>query len=239
MRNIEKQYVIDVMAEDSWRLFRIMGEFVKAFEEMSEIGKAVTIFGSARLPQDDPYYKQAEELSQKLAEAGYAVITGGGPSIMEAGNKGAFKAGGVSVGLNIDLPHEQEPNPYQTVELNFRYFFVRKVMFVKYCVAFVIFPGGYGTLDELFEALTMIQTKKILPFPVYLVGSEFWQGLLDWLRGTLVRAGTISEADLDLFKIVDDTSHIPTEIAEYYKDTDHAGFKVPQVDPEVVAKSGM
>ncbi|MDQ3459322.1 MAG: TIGR00730 family Rossman fold protein [Deinococcota bacterium] len=239
MNNPEKQYVIDMLAEDSWRLFRIMGEFVQGFEEMSEVRRAVTLFGSARLPQTNPYYEMAERLARDLVGSGYAVITGGGPSLMEAGNKGAFEAGGVSVGLNIDLPHEQSPNSYQTHELSFRYFFVRKVMFVKYCVAFVIFPGGFGTLDELFEALTMIQTKKILPFPVYLIGSEFWQGMLDWLKHTLVAQGTIAEADLGLFKVVDDVSAIPSEISAYYQDADHGGFKVPQQDPEASAKSGM
>jgi uncharacterized protein (TIGR00730 family) len=239
MNHPEQQYVIDALAEDSWRLFRIMGEFVQGFEEMSVVARAVTIFGSARLPKDHVYYQQAETLAQDLAKAGYAVITGGGPSIMEAGNKGALEAGGVSVGLNIDLPHEQKPNAYQTIELNFRYFFVRKVMFIKYCSAFVIFPGGFGTLDELFEALTMIQTKKLKPFPVYLVGSAFWGGLVAWLKDTLVKEGTISAADLDLFKVVDDVSLIPDEIGDYYRDADHAGFKVPQEDPEVAAKSGM
>ena len=212
----EKQYVIDALAEDSWRMFRIMGEFVQGFEEMADVGKAVTIFGSARFKADNLYAQKAEQLARALAESGYAVLTGGGPGIMEAGNKGAYQAGGRSVGLNIDLPHEQDPNPYQTDVVNFRYFFVRKVMLVKYSTAFVVFPGGFGTLDELFEALTLIQTKKLKPFPVYLIGVEYWQGLVDWLKGTLEELGTISEKDLHLFKILDDVADIPKEIDEYY-----------------------
>lgn len=223
----EKQYVIDVLAEESWRLFRIMGEFVQGFEEMTDLGRAVTIYGSARFRPGEPYVAKAEELAGRLAKAGYAVITGGGPGIMEAGNKGAIDAGGHSIGLNIDLPHEQKPNPYQTQVLKFRYFFVRKVMLVKYSTAFVAFPGGFGTIDELFESLTLIQTEKIKPYPVYLVGSEFWGGLIDWLQDVLVREGTISKADLHLFKVVDDVSTIPDEIEEYYLSANHGGFEVP------------
>lgn len=227
MDTLEKQYVIDALAVDSWRLFRIMGEFVQGFEEMADVGKAVTIFGSARFRPDHPYYAKAEQLARKLAESGYAVITGGGPGIMEAGNKGAYEAGGRSLGLNIDLPHEQEPNPYQTDTLKFRYFFTRKVMLVKYSTAFVVFPGGFGTIDELFEALTLIQTKKIKPFPVYLIGVEYWRGLLQWLQGTLVRHGTISPEDMHLFKVLDDVSEIPTEIEKYYHRENHGGFNLP------------
>ena len=226
----ERQYVIDALAGESWRLFRIMGEFVQGFEDMSDVGPAVTLFGSARLREGHPYFEQAEELARRLSEAGYAVLTGGGPGIMEAGNKGAFERGGRSVGLNIDLPHEQAPNPYQTHSLDFRYFFVRKVMLVRYSSAFVVFPGGFGTIDELFEALTLIQTKKILPFPVYLVGAEFWGGLITWLQNTLLRAGTISEEDLHLFKVVDDTASLPGEIDAYYRDRNHAGFRKPDED---------
>lgn len=224
----EKQYVIDALAEDSWRMFRILGEFVQGFEEMADIGKAVTIFGSSRLTPEHPYYRTAEELSGALAECGYAVLTGGGPGIMEAGNKGAFEGGGRSVGLNIALPHEQAPNPYQTDSLDFTYFFVRKVMLVKYSTAFVVFPGGFGTIDELFEALTLIQTKKIKPFPVYLVGVEYWQGLIQWIDATLVRQGTVSEHDLHLFKVVDDVSTIPAEIDRYYRNGNHGGFDLPE-----------
>jgi uncharacterized protein (TIGR00730 family) len=223
----EQQYVIDALAAESWRLFRIMGEFVQGFEEMSGVQKAVTIFGSARLGAEHPYYRQAEALGRNLARAGYTVITGGGPGIMEAGNKGAFEANGKSVGLNIDLPFEQGPNPYQTTELKFRYFFVRKVMLVKYSSAFVVFPGGFGTIDELFEALTLVQTRKIHPFPVYLVGVSYWQGLVDWLEQSLLAAGTIAARDLELFKLVDDTSAIPEEISAYYETASHAGFVVP------------
>ncbi len=229
----ERQYVIDALAGESWRLFRIMGEFVQGFEDMSDVGPAVTIFGSARLKEDHPTYAQAENLARHLSESGYTVLTGGGPGIMEAGNKGAFERGGRSIGLNIDLPHEQAPNPYQTDSLDFRYFFVRKVMLVRYSSAFVVFPGGFGTIDELFEALTLIQTKKILPFPVYLVGVEFWQGLIEWLKNTLLRAGTISEDDLHLFKVVDDTASIPEEIDRYYQDLNHAGFRKPDEDDPV------
>jgi len=219
MNKPEKQYVIDALAEDSWRMFRIMGEFVQGFEEMADVGKAVTIFGSARFKSGNPYFEKAEQLAAELARSGYAVVTGGGPGIMEAGNKGAFEAGGRSVGLNINLPHEQAPNPYQTDLVSFRYFFVRKVMLVKYSTAFVVFPGGFGTLDELFEALTLIQTKRLKPFPVYLIGVDYWQGLVKWLKGTLEALGTISEKDLHLFKVLDDVADIPKEIDEYYANT--------------------
>jgi len=222
-----KQYVIDAMAEDAWRMFRILGEFAQGFDEMADVGKAVTIFGSARLGPTHPDYAKAETLAADLARRGYAVVTGGGPGIMEAANKGAFEAGGRSVGLNIALPHEQAPNGYQTDKVNFRYFFVRKVVLVKYSTAFVVFPGGFGTIDELFEALTLIQTKKIKPFPVFLVGVEYWRGLLQWLQGTLVRAGTIAEHDLHLFKVVDDVGGIPDEIEAYYTSAHHAGFNLP------------
>jgi len=223
----EQQYVIDALAGESWRLFRIMGEFVQGFEEMSDVQKAVTIFGSARLTSEHPYYEQAETLARSLAACGYTVLTGGGPGIMEAGNKGAYEAGGRSVGLNIDLPFEQNPNPYQTDELKFRYFFIRKVMLVKYSSAFVVFPGGFGTIDELFEALTLVQTKKIHPFPVYLVGTAFWEGLVSWLQETLLKVGTIAAHDLELFKLVDDVRSIPSEIEAYYRSDSHAGFRVP------------
>ena len=229
-KQIEKQYVIDALAEDSWRMFKIMGEFVNGFEEMADVGKAVTIFGSARFEPENPYYKQATDLAAQLAQCGYAVITGGGPGIMEAGNKGAFEADGQSIGLNINLPFEQHANPYLTNEVNFKYFFTRKVMLVKYSTAFVVFPGGFGTLDELFESLTLIQTQKILPFPVYLVGRDFWQGLIDWLRGTLLKEGTISEKNMWLFKIVDDINSIPEEIDKYFKTAEHGGFKLPSED---------
>lgn len=227
MQNIEKQYVIDALAEDSWRMFRILGEFVQGFEELAGVGKAVTVFGSARLDEDSSTYASARLLASDLAEAGYTILTGGGPGIMEAANRGALDVGGRSIGLNIDLPHEQSPNPYQTDSIKFKYFFVRKVMLVKYSTAFVVFPGGFGTIDELFEALTLIQTKKIKPFPVYLVGVEYWRGLMQWLQGTLLRHGTISENDLHLFKVVDDVSVIAREIEQYYLNENHAGFNLP------------
>ena len=228
MTEREKQYLIDVLAEDSWRMFRILGEFVQGFEEMADVGKAVTIFGSSRLKPDHPYYEKAVELGAALAEAGYAVVTGGGPGIMEAGNKGAYEADGRSVGLNVTLPHEQAPNPYQTDSLGFTYFFVRKVMLVKYSTAFIVFPGGFGTIDELFEALTLIQTRKIKPFPVYLVGVDFWRGLIQWIQNTLVRNGTVSETDMHLFKVVDDVSTVSDEIDRYYRKANHAGFDLPR-----------
>lgn len=227
MDDLEKQYVIDSLAVDSWRMFRIIGEFAQGFEEMADVEKGVTIFGSARSTPDNLYYQKAVDLSAQLANCGYTVITGGGPGIMEAGNKGAFEAKGRSIGMNIDLPFEQGSNPYLTDELKFKYFFTRKVMLVKYSVAFVVFPGGFGTMDELFESLTLIQTKKIKPFPVFLVGVDFWQGLVQWLQGTLLRNGTISEHDMHLFKVVDDVSRIPDEIDAYYKSSTHGGFEIP------------
>ncbi len=228
----EKQFVIDALASESWRLFRIMGEFVQGFEEMNDVGRAVTIYGSARLKADNPYYQQAEQLAKKLAEQGYTVLTGGGPGIMEAGNKGAFEAAGRSVGLCIALPHEQDSNLYLTNKVAFNYFFVRKVMLVKYSSAFVVFPGGFGTIDELFESLTLIQTKKIHPFPVYLVGREYWQGLVTWLEHTLLDAGTVAKKDLDLFKVVDDIDAIPQEIYDYYSDIEQSDIESSE-DAEV------
>jgi len=187
---------------DSWRIFRIMAEFVEGFEVMASVGEAVSIFGSARTRPEDPMYRAAEETARLLAQAGVPVITGGGPGIMEAGNKGAFEAGGVSVGLNITLPQEQEGNRYQTVSLDFHYFYVRKVMFTKYSDAFICFPGGYGTLDELFEVLTLVQTLKVEPFPIVLYGSKYWGGLVDWMKTTLAE-GFIDPEDLDIFRVVD------------------------------------
>ena len=187
---------------DSWRIFRIMAEFVEGFEVMGAVGPAVSIFGSARTRPDDPYFKAAEETARLLVKAKLAVITGGGPGIMEAGNKGAFEAGGTSVGLNITLPQEQEGNRYQSVKLDFHYFYARKVMFTKYSAAFICFPGGFGTMDELFEVLTLIQTLKVEPFPVVLYGSKFWGGLVEWFRDSL-RPGYIDPEDADIFRVVD------------------------------------
>src|SRR5438105_12630587 len=193
--------------QDSWRIFRIMAEFVEGFETMSRVGSAVTIFGSARTKPRDRYYKAAEETARLLANDGFGVITGGGPGIMEAANKGAFEAGGVSVGCNITLPHEQEANRYQQITLDFHYFYARKVMFVKYAAAFICFPGGYGTLDEFFETITLIQTLKIQPFPIILFGSEYWSGLADWMARTLPPRSVDSE-DMDIFRVADDPAEL-------------------------------
>ena len=193
---------------DPWRTLRIQAEFVEGFDALAGIGPAVTVFGSARAAEGDPVYEQARELGRLLAEAGLTVITGGGPGIMAAANRGAFEAGGFSVGCNIELPHEQWLNPWVDLGVEFRYFFVRKTMFVKYAEGFVIFPGGFGTLDELFESLTLIQTGKIKHFPVFLVGSAYWAGLLAWFRQTLLAAGNIKEEDLTLFVVTDDLSEV-------------------------------
>ena len=194
---------------DSWRMFRIMGEFVDGFDGMSAVNvPSVSIFGSARTSTDNPWYMTAEHIARDLAMAGYGVITGGGPGIMEAANKGAFEAGGVSVGLNIALPHEQEPNPYSNFPLEFKYFFVRKVMFLKYAQAFISLPGGFGSLDELFETVTLVQTQRIKPCPILLVGSSFWGGLIDWIKDQFLANGTINKEDLDLIKIIDDTEEV-------------------------------
>ncbi|HEX8923040.1 MAG TPA: TIGR00730 family Rossman fold protein [Pyrinomonadaceae bacterium] len=188
---------------DTWRVFRIMGEFVEGFDELATITRGVSIFGSARTKADSPQYKAAQETAALLARAGYAVITGGGPGIMEAANRGAFEAGGLSIGCNIELPFEQFANHYLTRSLTFKYFFVRKTMFVKYSTAFIIFPGGFGTLDELFEALTLIQTRKIKNFPVVLFGSVYWGGLLEWAKGLMLSEGKINETDLRLIHLTD------------------------------------
>lgn len=204
-------------ADETWRVFRIMSEFVEGFEAMSKVPPAVSVFGSARSGPSDPYYAKAEQLGRKLVEHGFAVITGGGPGIMEAANKGAIQAGGVSVGLNIFLPVEQRANDYQNVSLDFRYFFCRKVMFVKYAVAFVCFPGGFGTLDEFFESMTLIQTGKTDPFPVLLIGSEFWSPLIRWMRTHLLgKTDYIAEQDLDLCEITDDVEWAAKRVAERY-----------------------
>ena len=195
----------DLTTRDMWRVFRIMAEFVEGFDALANIGPAVTIFGSARTPRKDPYYKKARLFGAMLARKKFAVITGGGPGIMEAANSGAHDAGGVSVGLNISLPHEQRANPYQTITLNHNYFFVRKTMFIKYSHAVVCFPGGYGTMDECFETLTLIQTLKIDPRPVVLIGRDYWQGLIDWLKKTMRnKFHTIGTEDLKLFRLTDD-----------------------------------
>lgn len=212
----DKQYVVDALSiEESWRIFRIMAEFVEGIEALSKLKKAVTIFGSARGLPGDPYYQKAEHLARRLVENGFSVITGGGPGIMEAANKGAAEAGGQSVGMNIRLPYEQKPNPYANILIEYKYFFVRKVMFVKYAVAYVILPGGFGTMDELFEALTLIQTKRIKPFPVVMMGSEYWKGLIDWLRDTMLRNDKIDESDLDFIQIIDDPDEAVRHIKKF------------------------
>jgi len=212
----ENQYVIDALSiDESWRVFRVMAEFVDGIEELSKIDRAVSIFGSARVTPDDPYYQKAETLARLLASAGFAVITGGGPGIMEAANKGAGEMPGKSVGMNIELPYEQKPNPYANVRINYKYFFIRKVMFVKYAVAYVIMPGGFGTMDELFEALTLIQTKRIKSFPVVLMGGDYWRGLLDWLKNTMLTDKKISPEDLDLLQIIDEPEDVLRYISKY------------------------
>lgn len=193
---------------DTWRVFRIMGEFVEGFDELATLTRGISVFGSARTRPDDPDYAAAQETAALLARAGFAVITGGGPGIMEAANRGAFEAGGLSVGCNIELPFEQGSNPYLTKGLKFKYFFVRKMMFVKYSLGFVIFPGGFGTLDELFEALTLIQTKKIRNFPVVLFGSTFWGGMLGWIRDFAMKEGKVSEQDLKLLHLTDSPAEV-------------------------------
>jgi uncharacterized protein (TIGR00730 family) len=193
---------------DTWRVFRIMGEFVEGFDEMATLTRGIAIFGSARTKQEDEYYKAAHETAALLAREGFAVITGGGPGIMEAANRGAFEAGGLSIGCNIELPFEQSSNAYLTRSVTFHYFFVRKLMFVKYSLGFIIFPGGFGTLDELFEALTLIQTKKIRNFPVVLFGGDYWNGLLNWMRDYMLPQGKVNELDLGLFKVTDSPSEV-------------------------------
>ena len=195
---------------DTWRVFRIMGEFVEGFDDLATVTRGVAIFGSARTPTDTPYYAAAQETAALLANAGFTVITGGGPGIMEAANRGAFEVSGASIGCNIELPFEQSPNPYQTRSLKFKYFFVRKTMFVKYSNAFVIFPGGFGTLDEMFEALTLIQTRKIKNFPVILFGTEYWAGMVEWLEGSMLKSKYIGEADRRLLSLTDS----PAEVVE-------------------------
>ena len=210
----------EIKTNDSWAIFKIMSEFVEGFEKMGKIGPCVSIFGSARTQPGDKYYELAVKVASKIVDHGYGVITGGGPGIMEAGNKGAHQRGGVSVGLNIELPFEQHDNPYidSDKNINHDYFFVRKVMFVKYSQGFVVMPGGFGTLDELFEAITLIQTKKIEKFPIVLVGTEYWSGLLDWIKATMeIKHKTVSEGDLDLIHLVDTEDEVIDVLDTFYK----------------------
>ena len=208
----------ETITKDSWMVFKIMSEFVAGYEKMAKIGPCVSIFGSARLKPDSEYYQMAVDIAEKITEIGFGVITGGGPGIMEAGNKGANQGGGKSIGLNIELPFEQHFNPYidKGYSLDFDYFFVRKVMFVKYSQGFIVMPGGFGTLDELMEALTLIQTHKIGKFPIVLVGSKFWGGLLDWFKTTLLENGMIAEEDLNLFRVVDKAEDAVANIKAFY-----------------------
>jgi len=202
-------------ASEAWRIFRIQSELIDGIDTLNAVGPAVSLFGSARLPTESPYYQDAMTVAKTLSQAKLSIISGGGPSIMEAANKGAYQQGGLSIGLNIALPHEQTPNPSQDISLMFRYFFVRKLMFVKYSIGYVVFPGGFGTLDEFFEALTLIQTQKIKQFPIILYGSSFWSGLIGWLKSQVLTLACISEEDLDLFYIVDTPEEVLPIISEY------------------------
>lgn len=209
----------DIKSNDSWAIFKIMSEFVEGYQKMSRIGPSISVFGSARTKNDGEFYLKAVKVSKLLAEKGYGVITGGGPGVMEAGNKGAQEGGGPSIGLNIDLPFEQHHNPYIDREsnLSFDYFFVRKVIFVKYSQGFVVLPGGFGTLDEMFEALTLVQTKKIKRKPIVFIGKKYWSGLIEWIKNTMLADGNISEGDLDLFKVVDDEEEAVQYIEDFFE----------------------
>jgi hypothetical protein len=206
----------DFTQQDPWRMFRIMAEFVEGFEALADCNPAVSVFGSARVTPDHGDYQKAEAIARQLAREGFSIITGGGPGVMEAANKGAFEAGGRSVGLNIELPREQSPNPFSNIRVSFRYFFERKVMFVKYASGFVILPGGFGTLDELFESITLIQTGKIRPFPVVLVGRTYWSGLVAWIRDVMMQDQMISETDLAILRVVDTAEEAIAVINEFY-----------------------
>jgi uncharacterized protein (TIGR00730 family) len=218
LRKAESTSPDDFTRSDTWRVLRIMGEFVSGFDTLANLGAAVTFFGSARVTEDDPYYWRAVELADALAQQGFAIVTGGGPGIMEAANRGARQAGGMSVGCNIELPFEQGTNAYVDVSVNFRYFFVRKTMFVKYSEAFVIFPGGFGTMDELFESLTLIQTGKVRNFPLILFGTDFWQGLVSWIKGVMLGTGKISPDDLKLLIVTDSVEEACQRIVDCYND---------------------
>ena len=211
-----------ILTRQSWKVFQIMAEFVEGFERLSSIAPSISVFGSARTRPENPYYQLAEEISRGLSDAGFSVVSGGGPGIMEAANKGAYAGKSPSIGLNILLPHEQVGNPFQNISLNFRHFFSRKVMFVKYASAYIVLPGGFGTLDELAEILTLVQTGKTRRIPIILVGSEFWQGLIDWFKETLVKQGTISSTDLELVQIIDDPKDVVEAIFKHYE---YRGFE--------------
>ena len=227
------------LRHESWRVFRIMSEFVESFETMARLGAAVSVFGSSRTKPGDEFYRLAEQCGRLLAAKDFAVITGGGPGIMEAVNKGAYEAGGTSVGLNIALPLEQVPNDFQNVEIDFRYFFVRKVCFVKYARGFIIFPGGFGTMDEFFESLTLIQTLKVPPFPVVVIGRRFWDGLLDWMRSTMLKeCGNINENDLELFHATDDVEEAVTIIHDAFTGKRRIAERLPRFKSDEIEQTG-
>lgn len=227
------------LIHEPWRVFRIMSEFVDGFDTLANIEPAISVFGSARATPTDKHYQLAIECGRKLVEKKFAVITGGGPGVMEAANKGALEAGGTSIGLNIALPMEQEPNAYQNIELNFRYFFCRKVMFVKYAKGFIIFPGGVGTMDEFFESLTLIQTLKVIPFPVVLIGKDFWSGLIDWICHTMDETyHTISHDDMDLFTLTDDIDEAVDIVYETFIGIRQAGEKLPRFKGDEAEPTG-
>ena len=229
----ERALHFDFTVTDPWRVLRIMSEFVYGFDALAHVPPCVTIFGSARTPPDDPSYAAAVETARLLAKAGFGVITGGGPGIMEAANKGAQEGGNLSIGCNIELPFEQAPNPYLDISLDFRYFFVRKTMFVKYSNAFIIFPGGFGTMDELFEALTLIQTKKVSNFPVILYGSKYWEGLLNWIRVTMLEEEKVSEDDVSLLRISDDPQEICDIVCDAYRENHHVEKQNPNREKSI------
>jgi len=218
MKKIKSKHWSEIKSNDSWALFKIMSEFVEGYETLSAIGPCISIFGSARTQEDDPVYQLTIDIAEAIAAAGYGIISGGGPGIMEAANRGAQKAEGTSVGLNIELPYEQDSNPYIDRDklINFQYFFVRKVMFVKYAQGFVVMPGGVGTLDELFEAYTLIQTNKVNKFPIILVGRSYWSGLIDWIKNTVLKEKNISPEDLDLFELVDTLDEVMDCLNRFY-----------------------
>jgi uncharacterized protein (TIGR00730 family) len=216
-KRVTAQYTNDLMKRESWRMFQIMAEFVEGFEALAQIKPSVSIFGSARTKTDDPYYRLTEDVARLLSDSGFAVVSGGGPGIMEAANKGAYAGKSPSVGLNIRLPMEQSGNPYQDISLTFKHFFARKVMFVKYASAYVVLPGGFGTLDEFAEILTLVQTGKSRKIPIILMGSSFWKGLIDWFRDQMISEGTISPHDMDLIQVIDEPQAVVDAIFEHYE----------------------
>lgn len=236
IREHERALHTDYTLTDPWRIFRVMSEFVEGFDALAHIPPSVAIFGSARTQEDEPIYQTAVDTSRMLGEAGFGIITGGGPGLMEAGNKGAQEGGTCSIGCNIELPFEQFPNKYVDIALDFRYFFVRKMMFIKYTEAFIIFPGGYGTLDEMFEAIVLIQTKKIHHFPVILFGTDYWKGLMDWIKGSLLATGKVKEEDIDLFQLTDDPKEVVRIVKEAYEkrySEEKEEIKEPTIDQSI------